>query len=69
MPDRKHDGSGRSCNRPEIVRKREDRPAVLHSAERGVLRIGERSLVNELCADDNVLPSLICRAGGLQERC
>ena len=65
MPDRKHDGSGRSCNRPEIVRKREDRPAVLHSAELGVLCVRERPLVDELRPDHDVFPSLIRRAGGL----
>lgn len=58
-------GRGRGPDGAKVLREGEDGPAVLGGTERGVLCVGQFAVVDELCADDCVLASLVSDTGRL----
>ena len=65
MPDGVDYWVGRGRDGAEVVCEGEDGPVVGDGAEGGVLGVREGAVVDELCADEDVLASLVCRACGL----
>ena len=66
---RKYNGLGR-CARDsaEVDGKGEDRPVIGDSPEVRVLCVGERAIIDELSAENNILSSLESRASALNAR-
>ena len=66
VSDRIHSGRCGARDRAEVVRERENGPAVGHCAKLSVRGVGQVTVVDELGTDDNVLAGLPRLALGVE---